>query len=63
MLGTFVAILLASSGRPQLAVDLMLTSQPGTVFMSWEQGNHVTVPTVSAARRGEPIATLLTFSD
>lgn len=55
MLGTLVAILLAGSGRPQLAVDLMLTHQPGTVFMSWEQGNPVTAPSVSTARRGEPV--------
>lgn len=63
MLGTLVAVLLATAGASRLTADLVLTNQPGTVFMSWEQGSRITVPSVSSARRGEPIATLLTFAD
>ena len=39
----------AISGTTQLTADLVLTNQPGTVFMRWE-------------RRGGPIAALLMFS-
>jgi len=62
MLVLLTGMLLAVPGTTQLTADLVLTNQPGTVFMRWEQGERVKVASVDTARRGEPIATLLMFS-
>ena len=40
----------------KLTADLLVTNQPGTVFMRWQQGEKLTLQNVKTARRGEPVA-------
>ena len=53
------------AGAPTTAAftaSLLVTNQPSTLFMRWEQGEKIELPNVQKARRGEPIAALLLFS-
>jgi len=63
MLMLLAGLLLAASADPkQLTADLLVTNQPGTVFMRWQQGEKFELANVKTARRGEPIAALVLFS-
>jgi hypothetical protein len=46
----------------QFTANLLLTNQPGTLFMRWQQGQRVDLANVQTARRGEPIAAVVLFS-
>jgi hypothetical protein len=45
-----------------LTADLVVTNQPGTLFMRWQKGESFELPNVKTARRGEPVAALVLFS-
>jgi hypothetical protein len=63
MLNLLTALLLAASPNAKtLTADLLVTNQPGTVFMRWEQGQKFELSNVKMARRGEPVAALVLFS-
>ena len=63
MLSLWLALVVAASPASKgFAADLLVTNQPGTVFMRWQQGESFQLPNVKTARRGEPIAALVLLS-
>lgn len=61
---TLMTVLLLA-GPPkagQLTAELLVTNQPGTVFMRWQQGDKLELSNVRSARRGEPVAALVLFA-
>jgi hypothetical protein len=64
MLNLLTAFVLAASPTAKaLTADLLITNQPGTVFMRWQLGQKFELPNVTTARRGEPVAALVLFSE
>ncbi len=61
---TLCLALLASlpAASKGLTADLMVTNQPGTVFLRWKQGEPFQLANVKTARRGEPIGAMVLFS-
>ena len=63
MLMVLASLVLAGSANAKpLTAELLVTNQPGTVFMRWEQGAKFELANVKTARRGEPIGALVLFS-
>jgi len=63
MLMLLAGLLLAESPVAQkLTANLLVTNQPGTVFMRRQQGATFELANVKTARRGEPIGALVLFS-
>jgi len=63
MLALVAGCLLAGApSTATFAASLLVTNQPGTLFMRWEQGEKLELANVEKARRGEPIAALILFS-
>src|SRR5258706_5395531 len=63
LMSTTVLLLAGLLAEKKLTADLFVTNQPGTVFMRWQQGRPVELSSVKTARRGEPIAALVLFSE
>ena len=64
MFALFAGWLLAGApGKAAFTASLLVTNQPGTLFMRWEQGEKIHLANVQNARRGEPIAALTLFSE
>jgi hypothetical protein len=48
-----IALLLAASPAPKtLTADLVVTNQPGTLFLHWKQGQSFELSNVKTARPG-----------
>ncbi len=64
VLGFLVTLLLAQPVQAgSLTADLLVTNEPGTVFLRREQGESFAPSNVKTARRGEPVAAFILFSD
>src|SRR5262245_34627317 len=64
MLDVLTALLLAAStDAGALTANLLVTNQPGTVVMRLQQGEKLELSNIKTARRGEPIAAFVLFSD
>jgi hypothetical protein len=63
MIMSTTVLLAGLLAEKRLMADLFVTNQPGSVFMSWRQGRTVELSSVKTARRGEPVAALVLFSE
>jgi hypothetical protein len=57
-----VLLVLAAPEAKPLTAEMLITNQPGALFMRWQQGDKGLLPNVQTARRGEPMAAVVLFS-
>ncbi|MCM2257879.1 MAG: hypothetical protein NDJ94_19775 [Vicinamibacteria bacterium] len=64
MVSLWVGLLAAAVGAASqdMTASLVVTNQPGTLFMRWQEGRDLQISNVKRARRGEPLAAIVLFS-
>jgi hypothetical protein len=55
-------LLAGAPGSPTFTATLLVTNQPGTLFLRREQGQKLELASVENARREEPVAALILFA-